>query len=445
MNKSIKLIFIILFVFITGIIFCLNKKVEASSPASISSSVNSNTITVYVNVSDNVNDWNLSIDGGELGSRGFSTGSARSATFTFTAKENKSYTINLGGSIVEESGTLGIATKTTATVTDIQTQTSDNNQSTSTNNEGTETTKTNTQNTTPTNTTPINLNEKSNNAKLKSLVVSPVDFTGFRPDKSTGYSVIVENNVTEVKISAVPEDSKATVKIAGNKNIQVGNNIVSITVVAEDGTTNVYQVSVGRKDENGNVTDIAVEDNIDIFLENLTIDGVELNPVFQKDVYEYQAVLTQDLEKVNITTKTNDDSIEVSIIGNENLNRGKNNLTILLNSSKSTETKIYKITLVKNLGVDQELLNIEQQNNENKQYKRQLIAKIALGALAFLGFVLVIIKIRKTIKKNKPLPIDFVYFTQNEHKNEDIPTEIDPRTKELFKGKVKDEVKDKEQ
>lgn len=440
MNKSIKLIIIILFVFITGIIVCLNKKVEASSPASISSSVNSNTITVYVNVSDNVNDWNLSIDGGELGSRGFSTGSARSATFTFTAKENKSYTINLGGSIVEESGTLGIATKTTATVTDIQTQTSDNNQSSSNNNGDTGTTKTNTdtQSTTPTNTTPINLTEKSNNAKLKSLVVAPVDFTGFRPDKNMGYSVIVENNITEVKISAVPEDQKATVKIAGNKNIQVGNNTVSITVVAEDGTTNVYQVSVGRKDENGNVTDIAVEGTIEIFLEELTIEGVELTPVFQKDVYEYQAVLTQDLEKVNITTKTNDDSIEVSIVGNENLNRGKNNLTILLNSSKSTETKIYKITLMKNLGVDEELLTIEQQNNENKQYKRQLIAKIALGTLAFLGFILVIIKISKTIKKNKPLPIDFVYFTQNENKTEETLNEIDPRTKELFKGKVKD-------
>lgn len=440
MKKNIKLIIIILFVFITSIIVCLNKKVEASSLASISSSVNSNTITVYVNVSDNVNDWNLSIDGGELGTRGFSTGSARSATFTFTAIENKSYTINLGGSIVEESGTLGIATKTTATVTDIQTQTSVNNESQSKNDSVTEPAKSNTETQTAvtTNITPTNLGEKSNNAKLKSLVFAPNDFTGFRPDKNIGYSVIVENNITEVKISAVPEDPKATIKIAGNKNIQVGNNIVSITVVAEDGTTNVYQVSVGRKDENGNIPDNDVEDTVDIFLEELTIDGVQLNPVFKKDVYEYQAVLTQDLEKLNITTKTSDESIEVSILGNENLNRGKNNLTILLNSSKSTETKIYKITLMKNLGADQELINIEQQNNENKQYKRQLIAKIALGALAFIAFILVMIKIRKTIKKNKPLPIDFVYFEQNEHKTEEIKKEIDPRTKELFKEKVKD-------
>lgn len=440
MKKTIKLIIIILLMF--NILVFFSSKSEATNPtASISSDVNGDKITVTISFSGPVYGCNLSINAGSLGSETYSSTSSGSKSFTFTANENGTYGIKLSGTVTDNNTNEAVAVSdsTSATITSVQ-ETKIEDTKTETTTSGTNTGSTATQttnNAVPTSTVPSNIGDKSGNARLKSLSISPVDFTGFKPDKNSGYSVTVENDITEVKVTAVASDSKSTVKISGNKNLQVGNNIVSIMVVAQDGTTNSYQVTVNRKDKDGTELTTTVANNLDIYLNSLSINGVELTPTFQKDVYEYEGTLTQDLSQVDIMPKANDDSVEISIVGNENFNRGKNIITILLSSSKSAETKIYKITLSKEV-IDQELINIEQQNSINKQEKKKLIVKIILAAIALLGLALVIIKIKSIVKKKEILPIDFAYFEdeEKEEKKKDHSTnEIDPRTKELFKGK----------
>lgn len=89
---------------------------------------------------------------------------------------------------------------------------------------------------------------KSSNANLSSLTVSPGSFSPSFSKTNRSYSMTVGEDQTKITVSAVPEDSKATVTLNGvQKNLKPGDNTVKITVKAEDGTTKVYSIVVTRQ------------------------------------------------------------------------------------------------------------------------------------------------------------------------------------------------------
>lgn len=63
----------------------------------------------------------------------------------------------------------------------------------------------------------------------------------------TDYSVNVPNYVTKVNFRAITEDSEASVAIVGGDNLQVGNNLATITVTPKYGTPKNYMVNIIRK------------------------------------------------------------------------------------------------------------------------------------------------------------------------------------------------------
>ncbi len=85
--------------------------------------------------------------------------------------------------------------------------------------------------------------QASTENKLESLSVSPGKLSpAFSPD-TTSYNVSVGADVTELVVSAKAKDSKATVKLSGNKNLKPGKNTVKITVTAESGDKKVYTIT----------------------------------------------------------------------------------------------------------------------------------------------------------------------------------------------------------
>lgn len=98
---------------------------------------------------------------------------------------------------------------------------------------------------TPTYETPTTGNQtaeepKSSNADLASLSISTGKLSPeFLSDK-TNYTVVLEKNVTSLTIQASPKDDKATVSGTGEISLKPGNNEITITVTAEDGTTKKY-------------------------------------------------------------------------------------------------------------------------------------------------------------------------------------------------------------
>ena len=66
----------------------------------------------------------------------------------------------------------------------------------------------------------------------------------------TNYKVEIPNQTEKIEILAIPQSQKATVSISGNNEMKVGNNVIQINVIAEDGITNKkYELIVHRRNE----------------------------------------------------------------------------------------------------------------------------------------------------------------------------------------------------
>ena len=92
------------------------------------------------------------------------------------------------------------------------------------------------------------------NNYLASLEVAGFSLTPTFDGAKTEYSLIVENDVTSVTISASPVVDKATVEGTGTLNLKVGKNVFSIICKSESGDKKTYTVTVMREGEDGEIS-----------------------------------------------------------------------------------------------------------------------------------------------------------------------------------------------
>jgi len=86
----------------------------------------------------------------------------------------------------------------------------------------------------------------STNANLSELYISAGKLSPAFSKNVTSYTVKVDNDVTEFLITAVKEDSNATTKVTGSKEMKVGENTRKVTVTAESGKTKTYTITIIR-------------------------------------------------------------------------------------------------------------------------------------------------------------------------------------------------------
>lgn len=148
-------------------------------------------------------------------------------------------------------------------------------------------------------TTPVVYYYSSNNY-LKSLEVEGYEIEF---DKDTyEYKITVKNDVTSLDISALAEDSSARVEITGNGDFKEGENTVTITVTAENGSTREYKLVVNREEAKQAVTTTDDSSNtaekvVIIILIILVVLGL-LYLIFKKD--------DEEVEEVKAPTKKED-------------------------------------------------------------------------------------------------------------------------------------------
>ena len=83
--------------------------------------------------------------------------------------------------------------------------------------------------------------------------LSSLSIEGYEIDfdkEKTEYTLDVDEDVTNINISATPRDDKATVMGTGNIKLTDGVNNIKITVVAENGNEMVYNIVINVKDIN---------------------------------------------------------------------------------------------------------------------------------------------------------------------------------------------------
>lgn len=103
----------------------------------------------------------------------------------------------------------------------------------------------------PENVCTIPTKDGSPNNALKSIKIDGVSLTPSFSMFTEKYDIIVENNVTEINVTATPADSKAKLTGAGKHSLKVGSNDIKVNVTAENGDIRTYTLSVVRKEGAG--------------------------------------------------------------------------------------------------------------------------------------------------------------------------------------------------
>lgn len=361
-----------------AIILSIGSKIEAASATISANSTATVGKSVAVTVRVNAATWNLNVSGAASGNIvGVNmNGKNQSTTKTYKitpSKEGK-YTVYLKGDITDASGkTLDINKSVTITA---KKASSNTDTSKGDNNKDDENSK------------------KSSNANLGTLGITPkkYDFSGFNSNK-TSYSVTVPNDVDSLKVSYKTADSKSTVKVTGNTNLEVGTNTIKVIVTAEDGkTTKTYVIKVTKlateDNKPGNVID--EENDLDLYLTSLNIKGLELTPEFSSDVYSYETTIDmdhRDMSSVTVEAIANNEKATVEVTGNTNLVEGENLINVIVKASGSSDQTVYQITVNK-ISQASEIVSSNNIIDKIKNIKREYLI---IGGFIFIVVVILAI------------------------------------------------------
>ncbi|PKM63770.1 MAG: hypothetical protein CVU96_06225 [Firmicutes bacterium HGW-Firmicutes-20] len=177
---------------------------------------------------------------------------------------------------------------------------------------------------------------KSTNNYLSSLGISQGTLNFNKT--TTSYTVIVDNNITSVTLSATAEDSKATISGTGTKSLKVYSNTFNIVVTAENGSKKTYSVNVVRRDADGNAGALSTNNN----LASLRVEGCELT--FVESQLEYRCEVDNLTTNIEITAQPANNKATYVIANVEELKVGDNPITITVTSESGAE-KVYIVVV----------------------------------------------------------------------------------------------------
>ncbi len=227
------------------------------------------------------------------------------------------------------------------------------------------------------------------NKNLSELEVEGYEIFPEFNKNTINYYVIIPDGVTSLDINAEPEMEGAIVRISGNTKLTKKENSINIRVTAIDGTSRTYTITASREPE------------VNLKLDTLQIEGVNLEPAFDESTYYYTSVLENtDLENLNINATANDPNANVEIIGANNIENGRNLVSIVI--SNDEETTVYQI----DLEVDKRGEKEKEADNIITRI-RNIMKYATIGIFSLIGIIIlaiiitIIVKACKKHKKNK--------------------------------------------
>lgn len=345
---------------IIGILFAMTIKSNAAS-LSISTSKSSvspgESFTVTVSVSGGAGYVSATASNGS-GSMGSTFLDNASKSFTCTAGSSGRVTISASGVIADYSTENDEQKSASKTVSIVQPNKSTGGSSNGgSSNGGNTTKKPNTNNSTkPTETKE---EKKSTDSTLSSLSIAEGAITPEFNKDVKEYAITVPNEVTKLNITATPTDSKATVSVTEYEELKEGENTITISVTAEDGTTKTdYVIKATRQRK-----ELALEKLIIKYTnQNGEVVEIPLTPKFISNVYEYSIeTLEYWVKNLDIEALANIEGATIEISGADSLKEGENVITITVKNkitmepqeegaepTEQEETKTYTIKFNKN-------------------------------------------------------------------------------------------------
>ena len=389
--------FISLCIFLMGNIYASSIAVSGASSASPGNTVNvsvggSFTGKVNVTVSNGYGNKSIWVENNTV-TVPVTVGSSGTTTITAVSDDGTSDSNGNNLGVIRGSKSIQIVQPTPAPT---PTPTTPSNNTNTNSNSATKTaTKSTSSSTTST---------KSRNAYLSKLQINQEGLTPNFNKNKTSYAVTVGENVNDLKVTAVAEDSKSKVAISGNTGLKNGDNKVYITVTAQDGTKKVYTITVTK-------TGDANKSNS--YLQNLIVENATLSPEFSKEIFEYDCgTVGKSVETLKILAFGENENVKIDITGNDKLSEGDNKIIVKVTSEDGTTTKEYVITVKKDSNIVEENnieeINALQDTDNNNNFFNKLFKKIKNNWLVCLMYIVILVQF-----------IEIVYLYKNQNSKKD--------------------------
>lgn len=209
---------------------------------------------------------------------------------------------------------------------------------------------------------PQNENVSENNSNLAVLRLNE---EGISPDFSKDikeYYFTTNSSITNLEITAIPENREANVIITGNNNLKMGENIIDIKVESQDKTkTSTYKIYVTKT----NNLELANAN-----LETLAIRQGTLEPEFNSNTTKYKVEIANGIDKIDILAIPQKEKATVKILGNGEMKEGNNKIEIIVLAENGTTNKKYEINVYRRNAEEQ------QKYEEERQYQTERLSAI---------------------------------------------------------------------
>lgn len=192
----------------------------------------------------------------------------------------------------------------------------------------------------------INVNRPDSRSTNNNLSSLSVDIGNISFNKNTtSYNLTTKKS--SVNISAVAADSKATITgDIGNKSLSIGTNTFRINVVAENGSTKTYTITIVRESDQKQDPTPSGNKNSNNNLSSLIVTNT--NIMFDKNTTVYNLTTEASSTYISATREATTSTISGDI-GKHDLKVGKNQFIIRVTAENGNK-KIYTINITRESG-----------------------------------------------------------------------------------------------
>ena len=172
----------------------------------------------------------------------------------------------------------------------------------------------------------------SSDATLQALTLSGITLMPAFDPATTEYTAEVAEALETTTVEAMAAHPSATVEGTGEMSLVAGDNTISVTVTAEDGTSQTYTVTV------------TLPSSSDATLQMLALSDITLSPEFDSATMEYTATVAY-VESTTVSAMATHDGATIDGAGEMSLMVGENTVEVMVTAEDGTTTMTYTVTV----------------------------------------------------------------------------------------------------
>ena len=208
-------------------------------------------------------------------------------------------------------------------------------------------------NVTKTYTVTVTRSEASSNALLSAIHVDDEEIEV--ESEQFEYSVTVPNTTTSVEVTVDKADSTARVtEGTGTQELEIGDNTVTITVEAEDGTPATYTLTIRRTDTIDTLSNLGITSDP---------EG-SMDKDFTPNETEYTYTISPDTESITVNPIASSDAATITVngepVGEDGITLDPNEVDeiVIVVTPEEGEPKTYTVTIAKELDTNNYLSSL---------------------------------------------------------------------------------------